>query len=86
MVAAGVLSSKIIESHGVLKRVLDRAVRDRAIPTYPRSLRAGPLPRHARKDRPVLSPAEVEERHSRARVQETFVLPYVLMVVSYEKP
>jgi len=45
MVAAGVSSSKIIESHGVLKRVLDRAVRDWAIATNPCSLRAGPLPR-----------------------------------------
>lgn len=78
MVAAGVSSSKIIESYGVLKRVLDRAVRDRAISTNPCSLRAGPLPRRPRKDRPVLSPAEVEELATAMRRDDDRVLVRLL--------
>ena len=78
MVADGVSSSKIIESHGVLKRVLDRAVRDRAISTNPCSLRAGPLPRRPRKDRPVLSPAEVEELAAAMRRDDDRVLVRLL--------
>lgn len=78
MVAAGVSSSKIIESYGVLKRVLDRAVRDRAISTNPCSLRAGRLPRRPRKDRPVLSPVEVEELATAMRRDDDRVIVRLL--------
>jgi integrase len=61
MIEQGPPVSKITESLGVLKRVLDRVVRDRVIATNPCSLRAvtlpkrsqngapGPLPRRGRK-------------------------------------
>ena len=45
----------------MLKRVLDRAVLDRAIPSNPCVVRAIRLPRRPTKSRPVLSPTEVEE-------------------------
>jgi site-specific recombinase XerD len=52
--------SKITESLGVLRRVLDRVARDRAIATNPCSLRAVSLPKRFQTVRPVLSPAEVQ--------------------------
>jgi integrase len=58
---AGASASKVIETHGVLKRVLDRAVMDRAIPSNPCVIRTLRLPRRPTKNRPVLSPREVEE-------------------------
>lgn len=60
MTARGVSASKVIETVGVLRRVLERAVRDQVIPSNPCSARAAPLPRRPKKDRPVLTPAEVE--------------------------
>lgn len=78
MVAAGVSASKIIESYGVLKRVLDRAVRDRAISTNPCSLRAGRLPRRPPKERPVLSPAEVEDLATAMRREDDRVIIHLL--------
>jgi integrase len=45
----------------MLKRVLDRVVRDRVIATNPCSLRAVSLPERSQMARPVLSPAEVKK-------------------------
>ncbi|MBA3523125.1 MAG: hypothetical protein H0T85_00945 [Geodermatophilaceae bacterium] len=56
----GVSASKVIEAHGVFKRVLDRAVRDGAIPLNPCAQRGLPLPRRPHLDRPVLAPEQVE--------------------------
>ncbi|MEU4238631.1 site-specific integrase [Actinoplanes sp. NPDC026619] len=61
MVAVGVSASKILEALGVLKRVLDRVVRDRAIPRNPATDRSIRLKEPPRPDRPVLTPAEVEK-------------------------
>jgi site-specific recombinase XerD len=60
MIEQGVSVSKITESLGVLKRVLDRALRDRVIATNPCSLRAVTLPKRSQMVRAVLSPAKVE--------------------------
>jgi integrase len=57
---AGNSASKIIEAHGVLKRVLDRPLRDRVIATNPALLRKKSLPRRPTTDRPVLSPIDIE--------------------------
>ena len=57
----GLSVPKITESLGVLKRVLDRVVRDLALATNPCSLRAVALPKRSQMERPVLSPAEVEK-------------------------
>jgi len=59
--AEGLSASKVLEAYGILKRLLDRAVRDRALPHNPCGNRSTRLPRHTAKDRPVLSPAEVDE-------------------------
>ncbi len=64
---AGLSASKVIETYGVLKRLLDRAVRDRALPKNPCVNRSTRLPRHTAKDRPVLSPAEVGVHCTRPR-------------------
>ena len=56
----GTSASKIIEAHGVLKRVLDRPLRDRVIATNPALLRKKSLPRRPTTDRPVLSPTDIE--------------------------
>ncbi len=56
----GVSSSKAIEAYGVLNRVLNRAVRDQALPANPCGQRSMPLPRRPLVQRPVLSPVEVE--------------------------
>lgn len=56
----GTSASKIIESLGVLKRVMDEVVRDKAIPVNPCALRTTRLPKRPKTDRPVLSPVEVE--------------------------
>jgi integrase len=61
MIEQGLSVSKITESLGVLKRVLDRVVRARVIATNPCSLRAVILPKRSQMNRPVLSPAEVEK-------------------------
>jgi integrase len=60
MVEQGVSASKVIETLGVLRRVLDLAVRDAAIAVNPCSLRSARLPRRPTTDRPVLSPVEVQ--------------------------
>jgi integrase len=61
MIEQGLSVSKITESLGVLKRVLDRVVRDRVIATNPCLRRAVTLPKRSQMERPVLSPAEVEK-------------------------
>jgi integrase len=60
LVEAGVSASKVIETLGVLKRILDLAVRDGAVAVNPCSLRSARLPRRPTTDRPVLSPSEVQ--------------------------
>jgi integrase len=57
----GVSAGKITEAHGVLSRLLDRAVRDQAIPRNPCLQRTEKLPRRKQITRPVLSPSEVEK-------------------------
>jgi integrase len=69
----GVSPTKVIEAVGVLRRVLDRAVRDKAIAQNPCTQRSGSLPRRPNVERPVLSPADVERlasamTHERDRV------------------
>jgi integrase len=61
MIEQGLSVSKITESLGVLKRVLDRAVRDRVIAANPCLLRAASLPKRLQMERPVLSPTEVDK-------------------------
>ncbi len=61
LVASGVSAAKAIEAYGVLKRVIDRAVRDRALYANPCALRSTPLPRSMPRVRPVLTPAQVEQ-------------------------
>ena len=61
LIEQGLSVSKITESLGVLKRVLDRVVRDLALATNPCSLRAVTLPKRSQMERPVLPPAEVEK-------------------------
>jgi hypothetical protein len=56
MIEQGLSVSKITESLGVLKRVLDRVVRDRVIATNPCSLRDVSLPKRSQMARPVPSP------------------------------
>lgn len=60
-VGSGISAAKIGGAHGVLKRVLDRAVRDRAIAMNPAVLRRGALPRKSHREHPVLTPAQVEK-------------------------
>jgi integrase len=67
MTASGASASKVIEAHGVLKRVLDRPVRDGVLPANPCATRRGALPRRPTTDRPVLSPAQVEELAAQMR-------------------
>jgi integrase len=61
MIEQSLSVSKITESLGVLKRVLDQVVRDRVIAANPCLLRAATLPKRSQMERPVLSPAEVEK-------------------------
>lgn len=60
MSAKEISAAKVGGAHGVLKRVLDRAVRDRAIAMNPAVLRRGALPRKTHHEHPVLTPAQVE--------------------------
>ena len=60
MAAEGVSASKTIETVGVLRRVLDRVVRNGVIVSNPCAARESPLPRRPTTNRPVLSPLEVE--------------------------
>lgn len=78
MIEQGTSASKVIESAGVLKRVLDLAVRDRAIAANPCALRSSTLPRRPRTDRPVLPPAEVERLASVMRQETERVLVRLL--------
>ena len=75
MVDAGASPSKVVEAHGVLKRVLDRVVRDGVIPANPCGARQRSLPRRPTTDRPVLSPVEVERlaRHMGRHVDRLLV-------------
>lgn len=73
MLAAGISTSKVTEAIGVLRRVLARAVRDRAIPTNPALDRSIKLPPQPQLDRPVLTPHEVDKlamgmRHRRDQI------------------
>ena len=66
----GVSASKVIEASGVLKRVFDQVVRDKAIPANPCEQRTSTLPKRPKMDRPVLAPADVE-RLAMAMTQES---------------
>ena len=74
MIEQGLSVSKITESLGVLRRVLDRVARDRAIATNPCSLRAVSLPKRFQTERPLLSPAEVETLAQASRHESDSVL------------
>ncbi|GLZ02186.1 tyrosine-type recombinase/integrase [Actinoplanes sp. NBRC 103695] len=78
MLAAGVSTSKVTEAIGVLRRVLDRAVRDRAIPVNPAGDRSIKLPPQPHLDRPVLTPAEVEKLAMSMRRERDQVLVRLL--------
>ena len=78
MIEQGTSASKVIESVGVLKRVLDLAVRDRAIVANPCALRSSPLPRRPKTDRPVLAPVEVERLAAATRQEVERVLVRLL--------
>jgi integrase len=78
LVSYGTSSSKIIESYGVLRRLLDRAVRDRAIAANPCTLRRAPLPSRPATNRPVLTPNEVEELATLMRRDDDRVLVRLL--------
>ena len=53
-------AQKVRSAFGVLSRLLDRAVRDGAIPVNPASRRSDPLPRIRRVDRPVDRPINAD--------------------------
>ena len=74
----GVSPTKAIEAVGVLKRLLDRAVRDKAIPSNPCVLRSVSMPRRPQVERPVLSPAEVERLASEMTHKRDAVLVRLL--------
>jgi integrase len=74
----GVSATKVIEAVGVLRRVLDRAVRDKAIAQNPCTQRSGSLPRRPNVERPVLSPAEVERLASAMSHERDQVLVLLL--------
>ena len=61
MIEEGKSRSVIVETLGVLRRILNRAVRDKVIPSNPCAERGMQLPRKQQVERPVLSPAEVEK-------------------------
>ncbi len=52
----GLSASKVLKTYGILKRLMDRAVRDRALAANPCGNRSTRLPRHAAKDRPGAVP------------------------------
>ena len=76
--AKGTSASKIIEAHGVLKRILDRPLRDRIIATNPALLRKKSLPRRPMIDRPVLSPTDIERLARAMRRQDDQTLVRLL--------
>ena len=76
----GVSAGKITESYGVLSRLLDRAVRDKAISKNPCDGRTEKMPKRVLVDRPVLSPAQVERL---ARVMPTELDRVVLRLMAY---
>jgi integrase len=78
MLAAGVSVSKATEAIGVLRRVLARAVVDRAIPTNSVQERSIKLPPQPELDRPVLSPQEVEKLAEGMRKTSNRVLTRLL--------
>jgi integrase len=78
MLAAGVSTSKVTEAIGILRRVLARAVRDRAIPVNPALDRSIKLPPQQNLDRPVLTPPEVEKLAMNMRQHRDQVLVRLL--------
>jgi integrase len=78
LTAGGTSPAKARESYGILKRVLDLAVRDRAIMANPCAQRSKALPRMPHKDRPVLSPREVEKLAAAMRYDADRVLVRLL--------
>jgi integrase len=78
MTASGVSPAKIVGAHGVLRRLLDRAVRDRVIHVNPCALRETPLPRLPLRERPILTPSEVERLAQAMRRDDDKVLVHQL--------
>lgn len=78
LLSAGVSVPKAAEAIGVLRRVLARAVRDRAIHTNPALDCNIKLPPQAQTDRPVLTPQQVERLASAMRQQRDQVLVRLL--------
>ena len=78
MIEEGKSRSVIVETLGVLRRILNRAVRDKVIPANPCAERGMQLPRKQQVQRPVLTPAQVEKvagacRHERDQVLIRFL-------------
>lgn len=78
MINEGRSRSVIVETTGVLRRILDRAVRDKVIPSNPCAERGIRLPRKQEVDRPVLSPAEVEKLAQACKLERDRVLVRLL--------
>jgi integrase len=75
LIAGGLSTPKLAETLGVLKRLLDRAVRDQAIPTNPCELRSVKLPKRPELDRPVLSAVQVERMaHAMAKESDRLIV------------
>ncbi len=78
MIDAGVSRSQLIETLGVARRVLDLALRDKVITTNPCALRSVTLPKQQQKERPVLSPVEVERLASAMKEERDRMLVRLL--------
>jgi len=78
MKASGVSPAKIVGAHGVLRRLLDRAVRDRVISVNPCALRETRLPRLPLREHPILTPAEVARLSQAMRREDDKVLTRLL--------
>lgn len=71
--------TKIHHASGVLKRLLDRGVRDGAIASNPCGARVEPLPALPKIQRPVLEPAEVYELAGQMKHDDDALLVKALM-------
>jgi integrase len=78
MTERGVSASKVTEALGVLKRVLDQVVRDKAIHVNPCTQRSVTLPKRPKTDRPVLLPVEVEKLAAAMTTEADRVLVHLL--------
>lgn len=67
---AGVAPSRMRGALGVLSRLCDAALRDRAIATNPASARSARIPASTPAERPVLSPSEIRHLHTAANTTD----------------